>query len=108
MIYQLVANDKLLQAADNVYELDYSLIHHCQRWSIGIIYNDIVRVIAEVSWSPAAKYFILLTGRGVVDTISCHSMIIPAVKIALAVWNWEGRFVNENDTSKITIKPYEG
>jgi hypothetical protein len=107
MIYQLFSEGKLLNAADNVYELDYSTIHHCSKWSVGVIYghSSKTRVIASVDWTPTNSYNIFLAGEGHVDTIMDHNRIIPIVKAALMVWEWERRFEKPDDTSKIFIKP---
>lgn len=100
MIYELVANGKIVDTADNVQELDYSKIHHCTRWFVNTVSNDTIDTIVDVDWSPAEKYSIYLANTQV-DTIFCHNEIIPTVKAALMVWNWVSDIVDKI----ITIRP---
>lgn len=92
MIYELVANGKIVDTADNVHELNYSKIHHCTRWGINMVSDDIVNTIVDVLWPPAEKYTICYSNK--TDIIHCHCDIIPFVKAVLATGE------------RITIRPY--
>src|SRR4030042_594667 len=70
----------IISESDNIDGLDFSGLHGCNEWSIWV--DEILA--ATVNWASSSRYVLYNEVSDDTFYITCHSMIIPSVKFAIA------------------------
>lgn len=86
MRVKLIQRGKVVDSADCIQRLDFSVLSHCFDWEVVVDFGDGNKTIAHVVWTDGSGYTVCNKhGPYTQDTnsIDLHSHIIPTVRCRL-------------------------
>jgi len=83
MRIKLIQRDKVIDSADCLQRVDFSVLSHCSGWQVVVDFGSGDETVACVDWTDGAGYIVSIRGEPWQDYIDCHSHIVPAVRSRL-------------------------
>lgn len=83
MRVKLIQGDKVVESADCIERLDFSVLTRRKDWKIRVDFGDGDETIAMVNWTDGISYVINTRGEPWQCSIDSHSHIVPTVRCRL-------------------------
>lgn len=83
MRVKLLQRDKVVDSADCIERLDFSVLSHRDDWKVAVDFGDGDETIAMIDWSDGSSYTVVTRGEPWHGSIDRHSHIVPTVRCRL-------------------------
>ena len=80
MRVKLIQADKVVDSADCIEKLDFSVLTRRKDWKVRVDFGDGDETIACVNWEEGTGYIIDTRGEGNRGYLDSHSHIVPTVQ----------------------------
>ena len=83
MRVKLIQRDKVVDSADCLQRVNFSVLSRCDAWKVVVDFGDGDETDARVDWSDGSGYVISTYGEPWQDIVDRHSHIVPTVRCRL-------------------------
>jgi hypothetical protein len=83
MRVKLIQRDAVVDSADCIQRLDFSVLSRCSNWEVWVDFGDGDLTIAQVNWTEGSGYVVNTHGEDEIAYVDRHSHIVPTVQCRL-------------------------
>jgi hypothetical protein len=83
MRVKLIQGDKVVESADCIEMLDFSVLTRRKDWKVRVDFGDGDETIAMVNWAEGTGYVVDTRGEDARGYLNLHSHIVPTVRCRL-------------------------
>ena len=83
MRVKLIQGDKVVESADCIERLDFSVLTRRKDWRVRVDFGDGDETIAMVDWTDGSGYVVNTRGEDDRGYLDSHSHIVPTVRCRL-------------------------
>ncbi len=83
MRVKLIQRDEVVDSADSIEKLDFSVLSCRSDWKVVVDFGDGDETIAMVDWTDGSSYTVITRGEPWHGSLDRHSHIVPTVRCRL-------------------------